>query len=173
MANATIYNNIAGLESRVYLIKILRYLTLFPRQCLELDVFVIPSTQSDELLMRSWLTYLPVFYEMTNNKGWDGEFDQCYGVATYMQSAFCIVAKECAMAMVVLPLAAWSRACWTTFSDAESSAEVAYYRVQPRHKERIGEANKLRRGGALSGFEVVHVRLQHVLVLYINNPVVW
>lgn len=34
------------------------------------------------------------------------------------------------MAMVVRPLAAWSRAAWTTFSDVESRAEVAYHICQ-------------------------------------------
>jgi hypothetical protein len=42
-----------------------------------------------------------------------------------MQCAFWIVERRCAMAMVVLPLAAWSRASCTTFSELESSAEVA------------------------------------------------
>jgi hypothetical protein len=46
--------------------------------------------------------------------------------ATYIWSAFWIVDNRCAMAMVVLPFAAWSRAAWTTFSEFESSADVAW-----------------------------------------------
>jgi hypothetical protein len=42
-----------------------------------------------------------------------------------MQLAFCIVDNRCAMAIVVLPCAAWSNASCTTFSAVESSAEVA------------------------------------------------
>jgi hypothetical protein len=45
--------------------------------------------------------------------------------ATYIRSAFWMVDSRCAMAMVVLPFAAWSRAAWTTFSELESSADVA------------------------------------------------
>jgi hypothetical protein len=40
-------------------------------------------------------------------------------------SAFCMVESRWAMAIVVRPLAAWSKASWTTFSDCESRAEVA------------------------------------------------
>lgn len=50
---------------------------------------------------------------------------------TKMQSAFWMVERRCAMAMVVRFLAASSRARWTTFSDSESSAEVA---LPKRHK---------------------------------------
>jgi hypothetical protein len=42
-----------------------------------------------------------------------------------MQLAFCIVDNRCAIAIVVLPSAAWSNASCTTFSEAESRAEVA------------------------------------------------
>jgi len=41
-------------------------------------------------------------------------------------SAFWIVESRCAIAIVVLPLAASSSAFWTTFSELESRAEVAY-----------------------------------------------
>jgi len=44
---------------------------------------------------------------------------------THMQWAFWIVDNRCAMAIVVLPLAAWSRASCTTISEFESRAEVA------------------------------------------------
>ena len=44
---------------------------------------------------------------------------------TYIRSAFWMVDKRCAMAIVVLPFAAWSRAACTTFSEFESSADVA------------------------------------------------
>lgn len=44
---------------------------------------------------------------------------------TYMQSAFWIVDNRCAMAIVVRPFAAESRAAWTIFSELESRAEVA------------------------------------------------
>ena len=46
--------------------------------------------------------------------------------ATYIRSAFWMVDNRCAIAMVVLPFAAWSRAAWTTFSELESSADVAW-----------------------------------------------
>lgn len=36
-----------------------------------------------------------------------------------------MVDKRCAMAIVVLPFAAWSSAAWTTFSEFESRADVA------------------------------------------------
>lgn len=42
-----------------------------------------------------------------------------------MTSAFWIDDSRCAIAIVVRFLAAWSSAVWTTFSDSESSAEVA------------------------------------------------
>ena len=44
---------------------------------------------------------------------------------TYIRSAFWMVDKRCTMAIVVLPFAAWSRAAYTTFSEFESSADVA------------------------------------------------
>ena len=44
---------------------------------------------------------------------------------THMVSAFWIVDNLWAMAIVVRPFAAWSRAACTTFSELESSAEVA------------------------------------------------
>lgn len=46
-------------------------------------------------------------------------------MAPHMQSAFWIVDRRCAIAIVVRPLAAWSRASCTTFSEFESNAEVA------------------------------------------------
>ena len=48
------------------------------------------------------------------------------GYTTNISSAFWIVDNLWAIAIVVLPCAAWSSAAWTTFSEAESSAEVAY-----------------------------------------------
>lgn len=44
---------------------------------------------------------------------------------TYIISAFWIVLRRCATAMVVRPRAAASKAACTTFSDSESRAEVA------------------------------------------------
>jgi hypothetical protein len=45
--------------------------------------------------------------------------------STHMQSTFCIVDSQWVMAIVVRPLAARSSASCTTFSESESSAEVA------------------------------------------------
>jgi len=46
---------------------------------------------------------------------------------TYIRSAFWMVDNRCAMAIVVLPFAAWSRAACTTFSEFESNADVAWF----------------------------------------------
>ena len=45
---------------------------------------------------------------------------------TYIRSAFWMVEKRCAMAIVVLPFAAWSRVACTTFLEFESSGDVAW-----------------------------------------------
>jgi hypothetical protein len=45
---------------------------------------------------------------------------------TDIRSAFWMVDNRCAMAIVVLPFAAWSKAACTTFSEFESSADVAW-----------------------------------------------
>jgi len=50
---------------------------------------------------------------------------RCSWFLTHMRSAFCIVESRCAMAIVVRPFAALSRASCTTFSEFESSADVA------------------------------------------------
>ena len=51
------------------------------------------------------------------------------GYTTNILSAFWIVDNLWAIAIVVLPCAAWSSAACTTFSEAESSAEVAYRKM--------------------------------------------
>ena len=50
----------------------------------------------------------------------------CEIESTHMQSAFWIVDNRCAMAIVVRPFAAMSKASCTTFSDVESKADVAF-----------------------------------------------
>jgi hypothetical protein len=52
-------------------------------------------------------------------------FDERQNRNAYILSAFWIVDNRWAIAIVVLPFAAWSRAAWTTFSELESRADVA------------------------------------------------
>jgi hypothetical protein len=52
--------------------------------------------------------------------------------------------------MVVRPLAALSRAAWTTFSDDESRAEVASSTVSVRKKEERQRLDARTEGGALN-----------------------
>lgn len=63
---------------------------------------------------------------------------------TYMQSAFWMVDSRCAMAIVVRPFAARSRASCTTFSEFESSAEVASSRSSTRGFRRSARAIAIR-----------------------------
>ena len=92
-----------------------------------MDVFVISSLKGKEFIVSTELADGTILNEVAK----EGKIVSLWltvnedGRDAYMRSAFWIVDKRCAMARVVLPRAALSRASWTTFSDVESRADVA------------------------------------------------
>jgi hypothetical protein len=94
-----------------------------------LHVFVIASAQRDKLVVGTGLTDPALLDEVSENRTNGQERDELQDPSqnkTHMQSAFWIVDSRWAIANVVRPLAALSRAAWTTFSELESRADVAY-----------------------------------------------
>lgn len=86
----------------------------------------VVTAKRQELVVCSRLAHTALFDEVTREKEICSEYSPLNRrAAAYMQSAFCIVDKRCAIAMVVRPRAALSRASWTTFSELESKADVA------------------------------------------------